>query len=630
MAIYRRFRVQQKYVNGKPTEEYRLGAEIDSTDYNSLEECNRGSDCTELEYRWVDMESADDYICDGTNKYKKQRKQQKCITEEAWTNVYPYEYQKGELIEHDSVDCGYVSDKHYLYTSINGQGSIMVTPSKNEYSRQENVNILAFPSANYIFEKYEYGSTPAYGSTRLRPDLDLTMSNDWYVKANFVYGTASSGSLYYSYYNGTESWYYWSRSQLSNYDNDGKNASIIIDYGGVIKSISSSAFIGNDNLTKIVFPNCLYVDSWAFQNCQALTTVNLPNCISLYWMAFNNCWRLTSVNLSNCSFVGSFVFNRCSRLTLVNLPLCSYVEHAAFMECSKLPSIDLPNCLSVAVDAFESCKSLQFVNLPNCSIVGNGAFAVCPLLSSIVLPNCKYIGYSAFYGCSSLTSINSPLCSYVGDDAFNGCSMLSLINLSSCLSVGVSAFYGCEALTSVDLPLCSDVEDSAFAICYSLTSVNLPLCIGIGNNAFAACHSITSIDLPNCSYVGIEAFVNCRSLSSISLPKCTCVYSWAFRTCYSLTSIDLPLCSSVGKGAFGYCRNLSIVHLPKVAYIGSDAFISAPIETLYMDQITSVPSGYDPNIISSYIKSIIIPCSLLNDFLSNTIWSKYSSYFVCV
>ena len=107
MAIYRRFRVQQKYVNGKPTGEYRLGVEIDSTDYNSLEECNRGSDCTELEYRWVDMESADDYICDGTNKYKKQMKQQKCITEEAWTNVYPYEYRAGGLIEHDSVDCGY-------------------------------------------------------------------------------------------------------------------------------------------------------------------------------------------------------------------------------------------------------------------------------------------------------------------------------------------------------------------------------------------------------------------------------------------------------------------------------------------------------------------------------------------
>ena len=509
MAIYRRFRVQQKYVNGKPTEEYRLGVEIDSTDYNSLEECNRGSDCTELEYRWVDMESDDDYICDGTNKYKKQRKQQKCITEEAWTNVYPYEYQKGDLIEQNSFDCGYDTGKHYLYTSINGQGSIMVTPSKSEYSWKENVNILAFPSANYMFEKYEYGSTPAYGSTRLRPDLDLTMSNDWYVKVNFVYGTASSGSLYYSYYNGTESWYYWSQSRLTKYHNNGKDASIIIDYGGVIKSIPSSAFIGNGNLTKIVFPNCLYVDSWAFQSCQDLTTVNLPNCLTIDMAAFYTCWDLTSVNLSNCTYVSGNAFYECSRLTSVNLPNCSYVSGMAFCECSALPSIDLPNCSYVGYMAFESCKSLQFVNLPICSIVSNGAFAVCPLLSSIVLPNCTYIGYSAFKGCSSLTSINSPLCSYVGDNAFYECSRLSLINLSSCLFVGSSTFYGCDSLTSINLPLCSDVGAYAFQGCISLSSVNLPLCTGLGSHAFATCLSLSSIDLPNCSYVGIEAFFFC-------------------------------------------------------------------------------------------------------------------------
>ena len=99
MAIFRRFKVQQKYVNGQPTEEYRLGVEVDGTNYHSLEACESGSECTELEYRWVDMESADDYICDGTNKYKKQKKQQKCVNEETWTDVYPYEYQKGDSVK---------------------------------------------------------------------------------------------------------------------------------------------------------------------------------------------------------------------------------------------------------------------------------------------------------------------------------------------------------------------------------------------------------------------------------------------------------------------------------------------------------------------------------------------------
>ena len=39
MAVYRRYRIQQKYVNGQPTEEYRLNDEIDGKDYSSIEEC---------------------------------------------------------------------------------------------------------------------------------------------------------------------------------------------------------------------------------------------------------------------------------------------------------------------------------------------------------------------------------------------------------------------------------------------------------------------------------------------------------------------------------------------------------------------------------------------------------------
>ena len=755
MAIYRRFRVQQKYVNGQPTEEYRLGVEIDSTDYSSLEECNRGSDCTELEYRWVDMESADDYICEGTNKYKKQMKQQKCITEEAWTNVYPYEYQKGELIEQNSIDCGYIptvkyhidgtTDGHgsinispskeyysstdvvtitalpstnymfscynyggnmtygsvaynsvlsltmshnwyvsavfsyslslyYLYTLINGEGSIMVTPSKNGYSRQENVNILAFPSANYMFEYYEYGSTPAYGSTRLKTDLDLTMSNDWYVKANFVNGTASSGSLYYSYNTGSESWYDWSMSTLTKSDNNGSIAKIIIDYGGVVQTIPSSAFQSHRRLTKIVLPNCSYIGYEAFQSCYKLISISLPNCLSISSGAFDVCYSLTSVSLPNCSYVGGVAFCYCSSLTYINLPNCSYVGGGAFQNCYKLISISLPNCKYVGDTAFHQCFSLASINLPLCSYIGNSVFYSCSSLTYVNLPLCEYVGRSVFHRCSSLTSVNLPNCSYISEGAFSSCIALSSIDLPNCLSIsswvfedcsnltyvnlplceylGRSAFYRCSSLISVnlqncsyvsnnafidcqnlpsiDLPVCSYIGPGAFERCFSLTSVNLPLCEYVGSSAFLACETLPSINLQNCSYIGNSAFLGCFLLASIDLPNCKYVGDTAFHQCFSLASINLPLCSYVGDTAFKYCDNLSIVHLPKVTYIGNSAFYSADIETLYMDQITSVPSGYDPSISISYIKSIFIPCSLLNDFTSHSIWSRYRSYFVCV
>ena len=499
MAIYRRFRVQRKYVNGQPTEEYRLGVEIDSTDYNSLEECNRGSDCTELEYRWVDMESADDYICDGTNKYKKQRKQQKCVSEEdTWTNVYPYEYQKGELIEHDSVDCGYGSGKYHIYGATDGHGSINISPSKGYYSSTDVVTITALPSTNYMFSCYYYGRNLEYGSVTYNSVLSLTMSHNWYVSALFRSVAPSVGSLYYSYYNGEEHWYEWSKSTLSKSDNAGSLASIIIDYSGVIQMIPSSAFISHSYLISISLPNCSEVSDDAFRSCYKLQSVNLP--------------------------------------------LCENLGSGAFYSCSALQSIDLPVCSSIGIYTFDTCKSLQSVNLPNCTFVGYGAF-------------------------------NN---------------------------------------------------------CYKLQSVNLPLCEHLGNEAFRDCSALQSIDLPKCSKVSGFAFHYCTSLQSIDLPLCEHIGEFVFEECTSLQSIDLPLCTYISNGAFNQCSNLRIVHLPKVMSFSGHIFTGTVIETLYMDQITSVPSGSDPFGKSfSYLKSIIIPCFLVDDFLSHSIWSKYSSYYVC-
>ena len=970
MAIYRRFRVQQKYVNGQPTEEYRLGVEIDSTDYNSLEECNRGSDCTELEYRWVDMESADDYICEGTNKYKKQMKQQKCVTEEAWTNVYPYEYQKGELIEHDSFDCGYSpTGEYHIYGTTDGHGSINISPSKEYYSSTDIVTITALPSTdymfsqynygrnlnygsvtyssvlsltmsnnwyvsavfksaqyrvydlttfggsltispskeyynptdivtitavpntNYSFSNYSYGSTSGYGQNTTNSILTLTMSNDWYVKGNFVFESASSGSLYYSYNNGTESWYNWSWSTFTKNDNRGTTASIIIDYGGVIQSLSSSAFSSQSYLISISLPNCTDVDENVFDSCYSLRYVNLPNCSSIEFRAFNNCQSLQSVNLPlceylgtevfrycitlssidlpNCSYLGSGVFTsclslisvslplcsyiedlafnncislsyinlpncsyadrvafyRCSGLVSINLPLCSYVGENAFNGCISLPSINLPNCSFVGFEAFESCSNLSIVHLPKVTYIGNNVFRYTPIetlymnqitsvpsggdpfgksfsylksiiipcflvndflshsiwskyssyfvctgeddlkeiftatdgggnvtldpeggiyysativnigytakpgykfsyfqygstpaygstvlnesfslvmnqnwyvsvnfgtvtpntgylyylysngneglyywnkstlssgdnrgksasiiidydgviqslpsdafykhsyLTSINLPNCTYVGANAFNYCESLTNFILPNCSYLGAGAFHHCLSLTNFSLQNCSYIGNGAFEYCKSLTNVSLPNCTYIDDEAFYYCISLTSIDLPNCSYVGFRAFYYCSSLSYISLPNCLYVSGYAFHGCSSLTSISLANCSYVSAYAFQSCKNLSSIDLPNCTYVESNALAYCTKLSIVHLPKVTYFGFDVFYYSPIETLYMDQITSVPSGSDPYISISYIKSIFIPSSLLNDFLSNTIWSEYSSYFVCV
>ena len=60
--------------------------------------------CCSVLYRWVDDGS--NYICDGGAKYQQQKKQTSDDCGTTWTDVSPKETQKGSLIDSCSSDCG--------------------------------------------------------------------------------------------------------------------------------------------------------------------------------------------------------------------------------------------------------------------------------------------------------------------------------------------------------------------------------------------------------------------------------------------------------------------------------------------------------------------------------------------
>lgn len=61
-------------------------------------------------YRWANIDIEVDYMCVGTSKYYKQKKQVSYDGGSTWADVTPAEYQRGELYETNSVDCGYVPE----------------------------------------------------------------------------------------------------------------------------------------------------------------------------------------------------------------------------------------------------------------------------------------------------------------------------------------------------------------------------------------------------------------------------------------------------------------------------------------------------------------------------------------
>lgn len=70
----------------------------------ALNECCSGTPT--VEYRWYDVTSSDNYICEGTAKCRKLQRQFR-INGGAWQDVEPATYSAGTVIEQYSVDCGY-------------------------------------------------------------------------------------------------------------------------------------------------------------------------------------------------------------------------------------------------------------------------------------------------------------------------------------------------------------------------------------------------------------------------------------------------------------------------------------------------------------------------------------------
>lgn len=64
------------------------------------------------QYRWVNINPLLEYVCVGVDKYYKQQKQVSWDGGVSWENVEPSEYRTGDLYQADSEDCGYIPPQY--------------------------------------------------------------------------------------------------------------------------------------------------------------------------------------------------------------------------------------------------------------------------------------------------------------------------------------------------------------------------------------------------------------------------------------------------------------------------------------------------------------------------------------
>lgn len=83
---------------------------------NSIVEAVSGccSQTGETIYRWITLTGPNDFICSGTTKHEKQQRQQSTDGLQ-WENVSPAQYREGAVLETDSPDCGYTPEIQYRW-----------------------------------------------------------------------------------------------------------------------------------------------------------------------------------------------------------------------------------------------------------------------------------------------------------------------------------------------------------------------------------------------------------------------------------------------------------------------------------------------------------------------------------
>ena len=338
------------------------------------------------------------------------------------------------------------------------------------------------------------------------------------VSGDFTYEELSDGTVCITKYNGTS---------------ESVNIPGQID-GKTVSKIGDKAFIGNKNITKVLYSGrgdaLTEIGEFAFCNCTALEDVFLPNTVKTIGRgAFASCTSLSDINLPyELEAIEEGTFQRCASLTYIEIPeTVKYIGDSAFLECTKLHDVFLDmksENVSIGNKAFYKCEDLEGVSLSlNVVEVGDYAFFGCTNLKGVFFEKDYYnspqdckpitIGDSAFGSCTSLTDLElSDQITSIGNDAFANCKSLESVSLPGYLkTLGKRAFTNCHALINVSLGgRLETIPMGAFATT-GITDISFSESVtNIDSTAFYGCKSLTEVIFPaSIKTIGTKAFESC-------------------------------------------------------------------------------------------------------------------------
>ena len=363
-------------------------------------------------YRWVVVE--DDYICQGTTKYEKLKEQISDDYGATWTDVYPPMYKKGNVIEYDCPDCGYVPPQ-YRWLALDPSvdyicsGTSKYVKEVKQVSWDEGVtweNVV--PEESRMGELVETDCRDCGYRTRTTSGSQYCNGDDLYVD---VYSQVSTDGGRTWTTTATTSTLVQAESPTCMCYNPSAGAKskktyFEYEYGtspvtnrtGYINCSSNTTLNGSD-LDNIARPTthehfsykAIYVG-----NCIEIASGVTTTYATKYAIGENNILR----EVRNSFNYGAF----CEGV----LPYMPYVEliHGSFNN-SNIVSFVLPNTLTAITNSFERVSGITEVTIPDSvQTIGSGSFKGCSNLTTLNIGSgITSIGYESFNGCGKLRTI---------------------------------------------------------------------------------------------------------------------------------------------------------------------------------------------------------------------------------
>lgn len=416
-----------------------------------------------------------------------------------------------------------------------------------------------------------------------------------------------------------------------------------------------------------------------FKSCTRLKEVYLPQCTYIGTKVFKDCNNLTDVTLDweNLTFIGAAAFTSCSSLEIdINVPKLTTLSSTATgtqyfdgaFYGTKIKSFNAPlltiihggNATTASNSAFRGVTTLISVNIPSITTIGQCAFYGCSGLQTIsTLNNCTAIQDMAFYGCSSLEiDLSLPALTSLGR-AFMGSGITSISNLGqiTTMTAGINTnainnygvFGGCSKLRRVTLPsTLTSVPQYSFYQCPKIEYLDMSHMSGsIGTYAFAGTATpFEFLNIENITSVALGAFNRYSNAapwggpkgdivmnSLVSIGGSTGNYNGAFGYCKSMTAFVAPLLETINSGNYGLAKGCfegcsalqTVIFGDRVTNLGNYNWYQCTSLETFIILTTTPPTAVNMFASAKADGKIYVPDASVDDYKAASGWSTYAS-----